>query len=185
MATSDPGELIPPTGEPAGNAGPGPMHAEPSAEHRWLHRLVGEWMVETGTPATPGEPAETLVGTEAVRQVGDLWVIAEGRGPMPGGGEAHMIMTLGYDPGRGRFTGSWVGSMMTHMWVYEGELDAEGRVLTLSAVGPDFEAPGRTRNYQDIIEVVDEDTRLLRSRMQGASGEWQDLMSARYTRRPG
>jgi hypothetical protein len=178
-----PGSAAPGQDQAASDAASSAMNAEPVEQHRWLQRLLGEWVIETGVPASPGQPAETLVGSETVRQLGELWVLGEGHGPMPGGGEAHTMITLGYDPVRRRFTGTWIGSMMTHLWVYDGELDADGRTLTLSATGPDFERPGHTRQYQDIIEVVDDDTRLFRSRMLGDDGTWQDMMSARYTRR--
>jgi hypothetical protein len=29
----------------------------------------------------------------------------------------------------------WIGLMMTYLWVYDGELDADERVLTLNAEG--------------------------------------------------
>ena len=38
-----------------------------------------------------------------------------------------MIMTLGYDPQKKRFVGTLIGSMMTHLWVYDGALDAGRR----------------------------------------------------------
>ncbi len=34
-------------------------------------------------------------------------------------------MTLGYNPDTKRYLGTWIGSMMTHMWVYDGVI--EGR----------------------------------------------------------
>jgi hypothetical protein len=46
---------------------------------------------------------------------------------VPGGGLARMLMTLGYNPQTRRYTGTWVGSMMTHLWVYDGWLDAGRR----------------------------------------------------------
>ena len=45
-------------------------------------------------------------------------------------------MTLGYDPVQKRFVGTFIGSMMTHMWIYNGTLDAAGKVLTLDTEGP-------------------------------------------------
>ena len=36
--------------------------------------------------------------------------------------------------------------------------------------------------YQDVIEIVDNNTRLLRSRMPGPDGQWVEFMKARYTR---
>ena len=45
--------------------------------------------------------------------IGDLWLLAEGRSEMPGGGTGTMLITLGFDPARGRYVGTWVGSLMT------------------------------------------------------------------------
>jgi hypothetical protein len=39
---------------------------------------------------------------------------------MPGGGAATMFLTLGYDPQRERYVGTWIGSMMTHLWGVRG-----------------------------------------------------------------
>lgn len=159
-----------------------PMHAAPREQHEWLRRLVGDWVYEAGSPVEPGKPAETLTGRETVRFVGDLWFVAEGEGEMPGGGTGRHLMTLGYDPQKERFVGTWVGSMMHHLWVYEGQLDAAGKVLTLESTGPDFEAPGEYRQYRDVIEVEDADHRLLTGRMLDDEGEWQEVMRARYRR---
>jgi len=156
--------------------------AQPREQHRWLRRLEGDWVYETGMPVEPGRPAETLTGRETVRFVGDLWFVAEGEGEMPGGGTARHLMTLGYDPQGERFVGTWAGSMMHHLWVYEGQLDDSGRVLTLESTGPDFEKPGAYRQYRDIIQIEDDDHRLLIGRVLGDDGEWHEMMRARYRR---
>jgi hypothetical protein len=162
-----------------------PMDATPGPQHEWLRQLEGDWVHETAVPPAPGQAADTLTGTESVRFLGNIWLVAEGRGQMPGGGEAWTLMTLGYDPGKGRFVGSWHGSMMQHLWVYDGQLDDAERVLTLSSVGPDFETPGQTRRYQDVIEIQDADHRTLTGRMLDDEGEWQELMRVSYRRVPG
>ena len=126
-----------------------PMQATPQEEHHWLQQLVGEWTSEAQMAMTP-DPAETCKGTESVRSLGGLWILAEGPGEMPGGGRATMLMTLGYDPVKKRYVGTWVGSMMTHMWLYEGELDSSRMVLTLNSEGPDMlpgAPPGRLARY--------------------------------------
>lgn len=151
-------------------------------EHRWLHRLVGEWTSEVECIMAPGEAAMTMRGRETVSPLGDAWIIGRGEGEMPGGGTGHTVLTLGYDPAKGRFVGSFIGSMMTMMWIYDGALDAEGRVLTLDSQGPDFGTPGRVALYQDIIEMDSPDARIMRSRMQVADGAWHPVMTARYRR---
>ena len=159
------------------------MNAEPQQEHRWLAALVGEWTYESEPCAAPGQEPMKFTGSESVRTLGGLWVVGQGRGEMPGGSLAQTMITLGFDPDRGRFIGTWVGSMMTNMWVYEGELDASGKVLTLNTTGPTFDGSGKTANYQDIITVKDADHRILTSRVLGEDGQWTEFMMAHYRRR--
>lgn len=158
------------------------MITEPRKEHHWLQRLVGEWASETDSCMGPGQPSQKFHGSETVRSLGGLWTVGEGRGEMPGGGTAQMIMTLGYDPRTKRFVGTWVGSMMTHLWVYDGELDAGGNVLTLSSEGPSFAGDGGMARYHDVIEFKADDYRTLTSRVRGGDGQWQEFMTAHYRR---
>src|SRR5918996_3048081 len=127
------------------------MMAQPQKEHQWLQQLLGEWTYEGEATMEPGKPPEKFKGTESVRSLGGLWILAEGQGEMPGGGTATMLLTLGYDPQKKRFVGTWIGSMMTHLWVYDGALDAAERVLTLDTEGPNMAAEGTMAKYQDVI----------------------------------
>ena len=161
------------------------MKATPQKQHDWLHRLVGEWRFETDAPAQAGRPASKVVGTETVRSLGGLWVLAEGQGEMPGGGPATTLMTLGYDPAKERFVGTWIGSMMAYLWVYDGELDPAGRVLTLNAEGPSMAGDGRMAQYQDMIEFKTDDHRVLTARVKGEDGQWQQFMTMNYRRKSG
>ena len=159
-----------------------PMFASPQKEHAWLQQLVGKWTFESECVGEPGQPTEKHRGTESVKSLGELWIVGGGAGEMPGGGTSQMMITLGFDPKRNRFVGTWLGSMMTHLWVYEGELDASGRVLTLNAEGPSFTSPDKTAKYQDIIEVKNADHRILLSRTLGEDGKWTHFMTAHYRR---
>lgn len=159
------------------------MKAEPQEEHRWLHRLVGEWTVEGEGTMGPDQPSEKSTGTESVRSLGGLWILAEGQGMMPGGGAATTLMTLGYDPRTKRYVGTWIGSMMTHLWVYDGELDAAEKELTLYAEGPSFETEGKMARYKDVIELESDDHRLLRSHVLSDDGDWHHFMTASYRRK--
>lgn len=162
------------------------MQATPQKEHQWLQKLVGEWTSEAEMAMEPGQSTETCKGTESVRSLGGLWILAEGQGEMPGGGPATMMLTLGYDPRKKRFVGTWVGSMMTHLWVYDGFLDAAGKVLTLEAEGPNMAGPeGAMAKYRDVIAMESDDHRLLTSHMLGDDGKWQPFMTAHYRRRNG
>jgi hypothetical protein len=159
------------------------MKTEPQKEHQWLQKLVGEWTCESEAMMEPGKPPERFKGTESVRSLGDIWVLGEGRGEMPGGGMATTLLTLGYDPLKGRYVGTWVGSMMAYLWVYDGSLDAAEKVLTLNAEGPSFAADGKLAKYQDVITLESDDHRVLTSRVLGDDGKWTEFMAAHYRRR--
>lgn len=159
------------------------MKVEPTKEHAWLHKLVGEWTMEGECGGEPGQPPMKTTGIERVRKLGDIWVIGEGEGEMPGGGIGRSVMTLGFDPTRGRFVGSWVGSMMNIFWKYDGSLDASGKVLTLESDGPNFADGGKTMTkFNDVIEWKSDDHRTLTGRML-VDGKWTDLMTAHYRRK--
>ncbi len=158
------------------------MKAQPQHEHEWLQQLAGEWTYESEAACEPGKPPETFSGSESVRTLGDLWVLCEGRGEMPGGGTAITLMTLGYDPGKGRFVGTWVGSMMTWLWVYDGSLDAAQKVLTLETEGPSF-SEGKLATYRDVIELRSHEHRVLTSHVLGEDGTWRGFMTAHYRRK--
>ena len=160
------------------------MKTEPQKEHQWLHKLVGEWTYETESPTEkPDQPAEKSTGAESVRSLGGLWILAEGKGEMPGGGDATTMMTLGYDPREKRYLGTWIGSMMTHLWIYDGALNQAETVLTLASDGPNFSAEGKMAKYRDVIEFKSDDHRLLTAYMLGDDGKWNVLMTANYWRK--
>jgi len=155
---------------------------EPQKEHQWLQKLVGEWTYESEAVTQPGKPPEKFIGTEDVRSLGGVWVLCEGRGQVPGGGIATTIMTLGYDPAKRRFVGTFIGSMMTNLWVYDGELDAAAKVLTLDSEGPSFSEEGKMARYKDVIEIKSDDRRVLTSSFLGDDGKWHQFMTANYRR---
>lgn len=158
------------------------MHAEPLEEHRWLQQLVGKWTAEMQCYMGPDQPPMESKATESVRSLGDLWTVGEGAGDTPDGGAVTTIMTLGYDPAKKRFVGTFIASVMTHLWYYEGSLDTSRKVLTLDTEGPSFSGDGKLARYQDIIEIKSPDHRTLTSRMLGEDGEWREVVTAHYRR---
>jgi hypothetical protein len=164
------------------------MQVEVQKEHRWLHKLVGEWTSESECQTAPDQPTQTLRGTESVRTIGDIWVQCEGSGEMPGGGKATMVMTLGYDSHKQRFVGTWIGSMMNHLWIYDGSLDSNEKVLSLESDGPAFSDDGKPiegkfARYRDAIEFKSDEHRVLTSCVRGEDGKWSEPFVTVHYRR--
>lgn len=154
---------------------------QPQTEHHWLQKLVGDWTFEHECVMGPGQPPVKLAGSETVRSLGCLWVLCEGQGATPGGGTAFSVMTLGFDPAKKRFVGTFIASVMTHLWPYDGSL--EGNILTLDSEGPSFAGDGTMAKYQDIIEFVSDDHRTLSSQVLDGAGNWNRFMTSHYHRK--
>ena len=159
------------------------MPVQPQKEHQWLQKLVGEWTYEIEATMGPDQPTEKSTGTEIVRSLGEFWILAEGQGEMLGCGPATTLMTLGYDPQKQRYVGTWIGSIMTYLWVYDGELDAGETVLTLNSNGPSMTGDEKLGKYKDMIEFKSSDHRVMTSHTLGNNGQWQHFMTAHYRRK--
>ena len=158
------------------------MFGEPQGEHRWLDRFLGTWTYEHECQPDPGQPVQKLKGRQTFTSLGGFWILGDGTGEMPGGGEAKMLLTIGYDPASKRYVGSWIGSMMPNLWVYEGDVDAAGRILSLQADGPSFSGDGTIATYQDIVEVMTDDHYRFRSQVRQPDGSWHVFIEADYRR---
>lgn len=160
------------------------MTTQPQKEHDWLQKLVGEWTYEIEVKMGSDLSVEKATGSESVRSLGRVWILAETQGEMPGCGAATTMMMLGYDPQQQRYVGTWIGSMMTHLWVYDGgELDAAERVLTLDSEGPAMAGEGKMARYKDAIEFKSDDWRVMTSQVLGNDGQWHQFMTVNYWRK--
>jgi len=164
------------------------MIAQPVKEHEWLQQLVGEWSFEGECSSGPDQPPMKSTGKETVRSLGGLWVIGEGESEIPGTGmTGQMIFTLGYDPQKGKYVATWIGSMMANLWVYDCTMDPGGKKLIMAAEGPSFGPDGSMgtgmAQYRDVIEILTPDHRTLSSFMLGPDGQWIPFMVAHYRRK--
>lgn len=158
------------------------MYENLHPEHGWLEQLLGEWTFESEMSMEPGAEPVRTTGTETVRSLGGFWVLAESRFQTMGGTPAAAVMTLGFDPRRQRYVGSYIGSMMSHQWVYDGAVDAAGRTLTLETEGPSFTGEAPMVPYRDIVEILDANHRTLSSEVLEANGQWRHFMTMRFER---
>ncbi len=151
------------------------MEAEkPKAEHQWLQKLVGEWTYEMEAYMGPDQPKQNFPGVQTFRSLGGLWVIGEFEGEGHEGGISRSVITLGFDPAKGSFVGSFVSGMMSKLWLYDGKLDATGKRLVLDSEGPAFSGEGLAK-YQDTVEVVSDDHWRFRSQI-FTDGKWNEFM---------
>ncbi len=137
-------------------------------DHAWLAQLAGEWVAD----------GEGLQARETARCLEGRWLVIEGEGPAEEGTHRY-VFTIGFDDAKGRYVGSFVSSMMSSLWVYEGW--REGDTLTLESLGPRFDGEPGTAIYRDTI-TLDGASRTLVSTVETPDGGWHEFMRATSTR---
>jgi len=160
----------------------GPAMPKPDQEHHWLQRFMGEWKTESKATMIPDQPPMQCSGTMSSRQLGGFWVLNEFKGEWSGD-PMNGIQTIGYNKAKNKYVGTWVDSATPFMWLYEGTVDASGRILTLEAEGPNFMADGKLTKFEDIYEFKSANEILMKSRMLGDDGKWITFMSGTAIRK--
>ena len=155
---------------------------QPTKEHDLLKRFVGEWESTAEAVAGPNMPAMTCKGRGSAKMLGGFWVVIENETEMMGM-KINALQTIGYDPAKKKYVGTWVDSMFNHKWDYAGTVDAAGKKLTLEAEGPNFMAEGKPAKFRDTYEFKSPDHIEATSSMQGEDGKWVQFMTGQIKRK--
>jgi hypothetical protein len=151
-----------------------PEMPAPQPQHEWLKKFVGQWETESEI-SIPGQEPIKSKGTETVRSLGGFWVVSDLKCDFMGQ-SMNGVMTVGYDPESGKYIGTWIDSMGSYLWKYEGSLDESGKKLTLESEGPCPMQGGKLAKMRDVVEFQGDDTRTMTSSVQGEDGKWQPMM---------
>ncbi|GAB5405900.1 MAG: DUF1579 domain-containing protein [Aureliella sp.] len=141
-----------------------------SEQHKWLRKFVGEWEVVSEAGAGEGQPPMKTTSTMKSTMLGNLWIVNKTE-TKAGGVTVNAIQTIGYDPKTKKYIGTWVDSMMNHLWHYKGTVDSTGMKITLAAEGPSMSGEG-TAKYRDAYEFTSDDTFTSTSSVLTADGKW-------------
>ena len=157
---------------------------EPGPQHQWLHQLLGEWKFTHKCDMGNDQPVTETAGEMRVRSLGGLWVLldCESGSENDPGGKWSSLFTLGYDPAKEKYVGTFVASMMTNLWIYEGDIDNETGRLVFEVEGPRMDGKEGTASYRDSYEIVSENEWVLRSAIQLDDGSWHQFMEGKHTR---
>ncbi len=158
-----------------------PEMPKPVKEHEWLKQFEGEWATETEIQMEPGKPPLKATGNETARMIGGFWVVGENKGEMMG--QAFTgVMTLGYDPEKKKYVGTWVDSNTSMLWQYVGTVDESGKILTLESEGF-CPMEGKVCQFRDVIEFKSADHRVMTGSRLGSDGKWTSLMTVTAKRK--
>lgn len=152
----------------------------PAKEHAWLRRFEGDWDSEGEIIMGPNQPPMKIKGFDRARMVGGFWLVSEGRGEQM---NFESRLSLGYDEKNKKYVGTWIDSMSSHLWHYEGTLDATGRILTLETEGPQPGDPTKNVPFREVTEFKSDDHRVFTSALLKPDGKWATLLTIHFRRR--
>ncbi len=158
-----------------------PQLPGPTKEHAWLKQFVGQWDFESKTVATDEQPAMQSTGSMVSKMLGPFWVVNEIEIAIEGG-NFDALQSLGYDPEKKKYVGTWIDSMVNHSWSYEGELEASAEKLVMVAEGPNFMAGGKLTKFRDSYEFKSPDLIATTSEIKGDDGQWITFMTGEMKR---
>jgi hypothetical protein len=158
-----------------------PAPAQPGPEHALLKKDVGTWDATVEMNGPPGTPAMVSKATETVAVTcGGLWQVSEFKGDM-GGMAFEGRSTVGYDPAKKKYVGTWVDSTTAGLTLTEATYDPAKKTMTGWLEGPD--ATGKTTKMKEVTEWKDDDTRVFTMFTTAPDGKDYPIMKISYKRR--
>jgi hypothetical protein len=154
---------------------------KPGKEHELLRQFEGEWDC-TAKFGEPGKDPVVSQCKESARVIaGGLFLVYDVEGEMLGQ-KFTGHGTMGYDVQKKKFTGSWIDSMATGVYLVEGTADERGKVFTEWMEGADPQS-GAPLKMKMVHEVRDKDSRVLKFFMNGPDGKEIESGTIEYRRK--
>lgn len=155
---------------------------KPGKEHELLKQFVGEWTAECKFWMDPAQPPMEMKGTETCTLgPGAFWVTSVFKGEMFGQ-PFEGRWTTGYSPLKKKYVGTWIDSMMPHLFTSEGTADEAGKVITFIADGID-PATGKEVKERWVIELQGADKHTMTMYNPTADGKERKSGEIVYTRK--
>lgn len=158
-------------------------YATPDEHHKALDPLVGSWDVKMNMWMDPSAPPQESKGTSETKWIlGGRYLQEEMTSEM-NGMPYHGFGLSGYDRVKKEYFSFWMDDMSTGIMTLFGQMDAGGKVLTMTGSYPDV-----TKNMQEckmrmVTKTVSNDQHLFEMYTSGDDGKEFKNMEATYTRK--
>lgn len=152
----------------------------PSKEHEILQRDVGDWTI-TGKIMAP-EGMQEFVGEEKVVAIGKFWTVSHYSSNAMGGLKGSS--TIGFDPAKKQFVGTWVDSFMPSVTHMHGKYDEKTKTMTLETKGIGMD--GKPMPGKIVIKYKDQNSHtftMMNPDPTGATEKMVTTMEMTYTRK--
>ncbi|MRR06278.1 MAG: DUF1579 domain-containing protein [Deltaproteobacteria bacterium] len=153
--------------------------ATPTAPHNLLGKMEGSWSVKSICWMEPGSPVESSGTSEQKMVLEGRFLQQEFSGDMAGS-PFSGIGYCGYDNHTGKYVSTWMDTMGTGIYYFEGTADAEGKTITQTCNYDDpVQGPVKWRS---VTRLVDDDTLEFEMYITNTSGKEEKVAEMTYTR---
>jgi hypothetical protein len=155
--------------------------ATPGAPHKLLASMAGSWNSRGRCWMEPGKPSVESTGTSEQKMLLDgRFLQQEFTGDMMGSPFTGIGVT-GYDNHTGKYMSTWMDTMGTAIYFFEGTASADGRTITQTSRYDDpVQGP---MEWRSITRIIDDNTLEFEMYGSGKSGKEEKMMESTYTRR--
>ena len=155
--------------------------ATPGAPHAVLTRMAGSWMTKTKGWMEPDKPPMETTGTCEQKMILDgRYLQQEYTGEMMGS-PFTGINLIGYDNHTKKYESTWIDSMSTGIYYFEGRASADGRTITQES---NYDDPVRGPTvWRSVTRIVDDNTLKYEMYLTSKGGKKEKMMEMTMTRR--
>ena len=155
-----------------------PSWSQALSQHEMLKMDDGKWRADITLYRGEGQPTEHYVGEETNTMVGDLWSVGKLEIDIKGSPYVGFA-TLGYDPIKDQYVGTWVDSASPHITEMSGTYDAASSTLILFY--ETIAADGQIEERKNVMVYRDPNRREFEGFIK-KEGAWQKTTDTLYKR---
>lgn len=153
----------------------------PGKQHALLARMEGSWTTRTRSWSSPGAAPEESAGVcEQKMILGGRFLQQECAGEMMGGKFTGIGVT-GFDNHTRKFVSTWIDSMGTALWVFEGPASPDGKSFE-QRCSYDDPVKGQTE-FRSVSTLVDDNRMSFEMYGTVRGGREEKMMEMTYTRK--
>lgn len=155
--------------------------ATPGAPHELLGRMAGSWSVTSRCCMEAGSsPLESTGSSEQKMILGGRFLSQEFSGDMMGSPFSGIGFT-GYDNHSGKYVSTWMDTMGTGIYYFEGTAEADGKTIVQSC---EYDDPVRGPfTWRNVTRIIDDDTLEFKMFSIDKSGKEEQMAEMTYTRK--
>ncbi len=153
----------------------------PGGPHKMLAKLAGSWTTKTKGWMEPDQPPIEGTGTCEQKMILDGRYLQQEYSGEMGGGPFTGINLIGYNNHTKKYVSTWIDSMSTGIFYFEGTASPDGKTITQQS---SYDDPVRgPMKWRSVTKIVDDNTIEYEMYLTPKGGKEDKMMEMTVTRK--